>query len=310
MDLPVTLSTSPRRLGSSAFEVGPIAFGCWRFAGTDVATAQSKIETALDCGMTLIDTADIYGVDGGGEFGDSEELLGDVLRGSPALRDRMVLASKGGIVLGVPYNSTQAYMTAAVEASLKRLKVETIDLYQIHRPDLLAPVPEIAAALTSLRDAGKIREAGVSNHTAAQFRALQAHLDFPMISQQPEFSAWEQSPITDGILDLSQELGLATLAWSPLGRGMLATGKPGDGLQQIQCFENVMAVLQQLAERENATTSHVALAFTLAHPANVIPIIGTQNVDRIRDSAKALEVRLTRRDWYDIVEARRGAPMP
>lgn len=310
MDTPIELSKSPIKLGPSSFEVGPIAYGCWRFAGTDAATAQAKIETALECGMTLIDTADIYGVDGGGEFGDSEELLGDVFKAAPGLRDRMVLATKGGIALGVPYNSTRAYLTSAVDASLKRLKIDTIDLYQIHRPDLLAPAAEVADALTSLRALGKIKEVGLSNQTCSQFRALQAHLDFPLIGQQPEFSAWHQAPLWDGTLDLSQELGLVTLAWSPLGRGMLATGKPDDGLQEILCFEDVMGVLKRLADREETTTANIALAFVLAHPANVIPIIGTQTIERIRDSAQALNVRLTRRDWYDIVEARQGAPMP
>ena len=310
MDDPVPLSPSPRPLGRSAFEVGPIAYGCWRFSGTDVAAAQEKIETALECGMNLIDTADIYGVDGGGEFGDSEELLGDVFKATPSLRDRMVLASKGGIVLGVPYNSTKAYLTAAVEASLKRLKIDSIDLYQVHRPDMLAPVGEVADALTSLRDAGKIKEVGLSNQSPSQFRALQAHLDFRIISQQPEFSAWQQDPLWDGTLDLSQEFGLATLAWSPLGRGMLATGKPEDGLQQVVCFEKVMDVLTRLAEREETSTANIALAFTLTHPANVTPIIGTQSIERIRESADAVNVQLTRRDWYDIVEARQGAPMP
>ncbi len=310
MDNPISLSTAPRTLGRSSFKVGPIAYGCWRFAGTDAATAQAKIETALECGMTLIDTADIYGVDGGGQFGDSEALLGDVFKAAPSLRERMVLASKGGIVLGVPYNSTKAYLTAAVEASLTRMNVETIDLYQIHRPDLLTPVAELADALTALRNAGKIREVGLSNQSCSQFRALQAHLDFRLISQQPEFSAWHQDALWDGTLDLSQEFGIATLAWSPLGRGMLATGKPEDGLQEIVCFEKVMAVLQRLADREETTTSNIALAFTLAHPANVTPIIGTQSLDRIRESADATKVKLTRRDWYDIVEARQGAPMP
>lgn len=310
MDNPLPLDRSPRALGPSNLVVGPIAYGLWRFAGTDVSTAQSKIETALDVGMTLIDTADIYGVDGGGQFGDSEVLLGAVLKANPALREKMVLATKGGIVLGVPYNSTKDYLNAAVEASLTRLGIETIDLYQIHRPDILAPVGEIAEALSNLRQSGKIREVGLSNHSAAQFNALQAHLDFPIVSQQPEFSAWEQSPLWDGVLDLSQERRIATLAWSPLGRGMLATGKPEDGLQEIVCFETVMSVLRRLAERETTSTANIALAFTLAHPANVIPIIGTQSEDRVRESVGALSVTLTRRDWYDIVEARQGAAMP
>ena len=154
----------PRKIGP--FEVGPLGFGCWRFVNTDVETATDRISHALDLGLTLIDNADVYGLDWGGTaFGEAEALLGQVLARTPELRERMVLASKGGILPGVPYVANSTYLSSACDASLARLNTEHIDLYQIHRPDMLTHPAETAAALDGLVDAGKISAVGVSNYT-------------------------------------------------------------------------------------------------------------------------------------------------
>ncbi|WP_417460482.1 aldo/keto reductase [Kordiimonas sp.] len=296
-------------IGQSSLSVGPIAYGCWRFAGTEVAPAQAKIEAALACGMTLIDTADIYGKGSPGGFGSAEELLGEVLKAQPGLRYDMVLASKGGIWPGTPYNSSKAYLTTACEKSLNRLNTETIDLYQIHRPDLLTPMAEVAEALSALRSQGKIREAGVSNFTPSQFRALQAHLDFPLASQQPEFSALELSPVFDGTLDLCQEFGALALAWSPLGGGRLMTGQADTAEGQTR-LDNVIKALDDIAEKNNTDRAAAALAFTMVHPAGVIPIIGTQTPARITEAARAAKVKISRTDWYGVLQASIGARLP
>ena len=129
------IDASPRALGDDLV-VGPLGYGCWRLVAMSAADAQVRIECALEAGMNLIDTADVYGLDWGGTaFGSAEDLLGEVLKSTPTLRDRMVLASKGGIIPGVPYNS--AYLEEACNHSLSRLNVEQLDLYQIHRPDML-----------------------------------------------------------------------------------------------------------------------------------------------------------------------------
>jgi predicted oxidoreductase len=289
--------------------MGPIAYGCWRFAGTDVATARVKIETALEVGMTLIDTADIYGYDGsapapGGGFGAAEELLGRVLAETPGLRDRLVLATKGGITPPVPYNSSPTFLRDACEASLHRLGVETIDLYQIHRPDLLAHPAEVAAVLDELVASGKVRAIGVSNHTVAQTRALQAHLETPLVSTQPEFSPLALDPITDGTLDLAMETGLVPLAWSPLAGGRLA-GEPDDERPRA-----IADVCDQLADEHGVSRSAILLAWAIRHPAGVVPILGTQQIERIRECARATEVDLTADQWYEILVAGRGEPMP
>ncbi len=295
-----------RALGTTGINVGAIAFGCWRFGGADLATATRRIETALDVGMTLIDTADVYGLDNDCPWGAAESLLGDVLAATPSLRDRMVLATKGSIQLergvgkGVPYDASAAHISAACDASLTRLRTDVIDLYQIHRPDLLAHPSETAGALAALVHSGRVRHVGVSNYTAAQVRALRAYLpdDVPLQTVQPEFSVTHLDPIDDGVLDQAMELGLTPLAWSPLGGGSLASDEPADPTTTA-----VRALLDELAEKHDATRSQIALAFVLAHPAEVIPIIGTGKPERIRESAAAAEIALAKDDCYRLIAA-------
>ena len=249
--------------------------------------------------MTLIDTADIYGLGEPRGFGRAEEVLGDVLKASPELRDKMVLATKGGIDVVRPYDSTYDYLMAAMDKSLTRLKTDYVDLYQIHRPDITTPMTETARALNDMVKTGKTKYVGVSNFTVAQTRALQAHLDSQIITTQPEFSALHQHPMTDGTLDWCQEARVTTLAWSPLAGGRLFSENGA-----------VIETLDRLAATYDSTRGNVALAFTMGHGADVIPIIGTQKTDRITDSAKAAHLPLTARDFYDIVEAYRGEKMP
>jgi predicted oxidoreductase len=291
-----------RTLGSLP-PVGPLAFGLWRFTDDDVAAGQRLLETALDAGMNLVDNADVYGFDWGGTgFGTVEENLGRVLAVAPHLRDRMVLATKGGIMPPVPYDSSPTYLRSACEASLQRMGVEVIDLYQIHRPDLLAHPADVAATLSALRDEGKIREVGVSNHTPAQVEALAAHLPFPIATNQPEYSAMHLDPLRDGTFDDCMRTGTRPLAWSPLAGGRLATG---DGVRP-----ELLEVIDGLASRERVDRATIAIAFVLAHPAAPVAIIGSQNPARIAGTTAALDVELTRTDVYAIIQASEGVPLP
>ena len=132
------VDAAPRNLGMSDITVGPIAFGCWRLVGMSVTAARANVETALAAGMNLIDNADVYGLNWGGSgFGEAEELLGKVLTDAPHLREQIVLATKGGINPPKPYDSSVDYLIEACDDSLRRLNVDVIDLYQIHRPDML-----------------------------------------------------------------------------------------------------------------------------------------------------------------------------
>ena len=211
-----------RPLGKSGLNVSPIAWGMWRFGGGDVGIARRKVEAALEAGVTLFDTADIYGPDNGEPFGAAEALLGQVLRESPALRGKMVLATKGGIVIGTPYDSSAAYLERAIDASLRRLGVERVELWQIHRPDILTHPQEVARALEKAHATGKIVAVGVSNFTVSQTAALQQFLPVPLASTQPELSALALDPIRSGLLDQAIMMDLAVLAWSPLAGGRLA----------------------------------------------------------------------------------------
>lgn len=279
--------------------VSPLAWGMWRFRGDDVNAARERVEAALDAGLTFMDTADIYGPDNGEPFGAAEALLGRVFAHAPGLRSRIVLATKAGIEMGTPYNSSADYLVAACEASLKRLGVERVELFQIHRPDSLAHPAEVAAAFDRLRAAGKIAEAGVSNHTPAQVAALRAHMTFPLASVQPEFSAACIAPLYDGVLDQAQELNLGVMAWSPLGGGKLA--QPGSPVAEA---------LDTIAKAKGVTREVAALAWIMAHPARPIPIVGSQNPNRIRASAQALTVTFSRAEWYAVLTAARGEPLP
>lgn len=303
--------TQRRTLGATDLSCFPLAYGLWRFAGTSVKAARAKIEMALEVGIDLFDNADVYGCDGGGAFGDAETLFGEVMADAPALRERMLVATKGGIVLGVPYDSSASYLRSAVEASLRRMQIEVIDLYQIHRPDFLTHPAEIAAVLTELRDAGKIREVGVSNYTASQFEALQAHLDFPIATHQPEFSCWAHGALRDGVLDQCMARGVTPLVWSPLAGGRLgmsteqAKASP-DGARLAATVD----ALDTVAKETGLPRTAVALAWTMVHPAGVIPIIGTQRLERIRESMHAFEVGFTRPQWNQILTAAQGYPLP
>ena len=307
----MSLAPSPQvriPLGDSGIEVAPLGWGMWRLADATGASVRSRVEAALEAGCTLLDTADVYGYRRGSGFGVAESLLGELLREAPQLRERMVLATKAGIIPPTPYDSSADYLCAACEASLRRLGVECIDLFQIHRPDLLAHPAEIAAALERLRAAGKIRAAGVSNYSAAQFEALAAHLPFALATIQNELSPLAIEALTDGTLDAAMRHGTAVIAWSPLAQGRLAAA--AGSLADSPRTDRVIAALDAIGRRAGTTRAAVAYAWVMAHPARPVPLIGSQDPAHIRAAPEAFAVQLTRAEWYQILVAARGARMP
>ena len=275
----------------------------WRFAGAGVDQGRRLIEAAFSAGVTLFDTADIYGFDGSGGFGDAESLLGEIFAASPGLRDRMVLATKGGITPPVPYDSSRGYLAGALDDSLRRLRVEQVDLYQVHRPDILAHPQEVARTLEDMVSSGKVRSIGVSNYTVAMSRTLASFLTVPIASQQPEFSPLSTEPMTNGLFDQAMKHDVAILAWSPLGGGRIAT--PTNARETA-----VAAALDAVAARFGVGRAAATYSWIMAHPARVIPIVGTQNVGRIAELADAFKIRWTRQDWYDVLVASRGEKLP
>jgi predicted oxidoreductase len=315
---------TPTYRSSFLEQLSPIAFGCWRFHSMSVADATLRIRTAVDAGLTLIDTADIYGYGGGPRssndgFGESEELLGAVLAADPGLRDQIVVATKGGITPPVPYDQSEQYLTAAAEASLRRLGVDQIDLYQIHRPDLLAHPGEIASALAALVSAGKVGHIGVSNFTVAQHRALDVHLraagiEEGIVTSQPEWNPLHLDPLFDGTLDWCMEVGARPLIWSPLAGGALVAEGESDAEPATGGHAGGRGRVRETAERLAAdlgcSPTSVFLAWVLRHPSGAIPIVGTQNPERIAASAEAAGVSLSRSQWYELLVAARGEEMP
>jgi len=294
---------SKRHLGTHS--VGAMSFGCWRFTARDVAEAGALIDTALELGMNLIDTADVYGLDWNGTgFGSVEELLGRVIAQRPARRDAMVLATQGGIIPGIPYDSSPTALRSALDASLRRLGVDHVDLYQVHRPDLFTHPEQLADTLRSFIDSGRVSMVGVSNVTVAQTRALRAHLGDALVTTQPEFSAAHLEPLRNGTFDLCMELGITPLAWSPLGGGRLLDDTDATVRPELRL------VLDELAMREGVSRACIAIAFVLAHPARPIAIIGTQQPQRLHDLQPALDLHLDRTDLYRIIVASEGMPLP
>ncbi len=302
-ELPLPPTT--RHLGASGIAVSPIAWGMWRLAedGRTAADAARLVHAALDAGITFLDTADIYGFDGSGGFGDAEALLGEVLAAEPGLRARMVLATKGGIMPPLPYDQSADYLRSAIEASLSRLKVDSVDLWQIHRPDILAHPQEVARVLDDAVASGKVRSLGVSNFTQAQTAALNHFLGNKLVSTQPEISPLRIDCFENGELDQAMMLGLTPLAWSPLGGGRVAAPESARD-------KAVAAALDVVAEAQGVSRTVAAYSWLMAHPAGIIPIIGSQNPERIAEGAAALTVRWTRTDWYAVLVAARGERLP
>ena len=299
------LPPASRQLGSSGIAISPIAWGMWRLAegGRSAAEAARLVHAALDSGITLLDTADIYGFNGTGGFGDAEALLGDVLAAEPGLRGRMVLATKGGIMPPRPYDQSPDYLRSAIEQSLTRLKTDSVDLWQVHRPDILAHPQEVARVLDDAVASGKVRTLGVSNFTQPQIAALNHFLGHKLVSTQPEISPLRIECFENGELDQAMQLGLTPLAWSPLGGGRIAGA---DSARD----KAVIAELDRVAANNGISRAVAAYSWLLAHPAGIIPIIGSQQPERIAEGAAALNVQWTRTDWYSVLVAARGEPLP
>jgi predicted oxidoreductase len=270
----------------------------WRLAGTREEAAR-LVHTALDHGLNLLDTANIYGFDGSSGFGDAEALLGEVLAAEPALRGRMVLATKGGIRPPLPYDQSPAYLAEAIDASLRRLRTDHVELWQIHRPDILAHPQDVAVTLEKAVVAGKIGQIGVSNFTMPRVEALQAFLSKPLASTQPEISPLRITCFENGELDQAMRLGLRPLAWSPLGGGrLLSPESPRD------------AAVAAALDAVHSDRTVAALSWLMAHPAGIVPILGTQTPERIAAATKALQVRWNREQWYAVLIAARGERLP
>jgi aryl-alcohol dehydrogenase-like predicted oxidoreductase len=294
-----------RKLGQ--LTVSALGLGCMgmsEFYGPrDDAESLATIDRALELGVTLLDTADMYG-----PF-TNEELVGRALRGKR--REAVVLATKFGVMRGPRpedrgLSGTPEYVRKAIDGSLKRLGVDYVDLYQYHRVDPKTPIEDTVGALADLVKAGKVRHIGLSEVSAATLR--KAHTIAPITSVQSEYSLWTRDPEVDGVLDACRELGIGFLAYSPLGRGFL-TGqiKKFDDLaeddyrrysprfqgENFQKNLDLVVRVTQLAQARGCKPSQLALAWTLAKHAHVVPIPGTKRRKYLEENVAAADLKLS-----------------
>lgn len=299
-----------------------LAYGCWRIAGpgeTNEITheraehARLSVRTAYEAGFNFFDHADIY------SHGFGEELFGQVLSEVSGMRERVLIASKCGIIrAGTPdlhspyrYDSSAAHIVESCEGSLRRLGVETIDVYMIHRPDFLGHPDEIAAAVMQLRHEGKIREFGVSNFRPDQVRVLQKALSFPMVVNQVEISLMKLDAFVDGTIDHCMLEGVTPMAWSPLGGGRLA-GHESLTLTTADHGHRgkIRDTADYVARHHGTTRSAVLIAWLLKHPSGILPVIGATQPEHIKQAALASTIDLSREEWYYLMEAARGQRLP
>lgn len=283
--------------------VAPAAWGMWRFTEENGSTPLERVEAALEAGINLFDTAAIYGFDGSDGFGDAETLLGSVFKEDPGLRHKIVLATKGGIEPGVPYDSSAEYLNASLDASLTRIGVDHVDLFQVHRPDVLTGPHELAGTLQGMVASGKVGAVGVSNFTLSQISALEVVMDIPLVTSQPEFSPLHLGPLQNGEFDQAMQLGISILAWSPLGGGRIAN-------PVTDAERRVALRLDSVAEEFGVSRAVATFSWIAAHPAGAIPIIGSQTPARIAEAADIGKVQWTRQSWYEVLQAAMGEALP
>ncbi len=310
-----------RKLGKSNLEVSTIGLGCMGLSfGYGPATAKeegiSLIRAAVELGVTFFDTAEIYGPLA------NEELVGEALE---PFRNQVVIATKFGFEAATPeethwsaLNSRPEHIKKAVEGSLKRLRVETIDLYYQHRVDPSVPIEDVAATMKQLIDAGKIRHYGLSEAGVETIR--RAHAVQPMAALQSEYSLWWRQPEQE-IIPALEELGIGFVPFSPLGKGFL-TGKidqnttfdstdfrnivPRFTPEARKANQALVDLLSRFGEERNATPAQIALAWLLAQKPWIVPIPGTTKLHRLKENLGAAEIELTPEDLQELDVAASG----
>lgn len=282
--------------------VSRLVYGMWRLGDdtdTSPAHVQAKVEACLEQGLTTMDQADIYG------GYTAEAILGAAFKAAPGLRDKCEIVTKCDIVAPVGryedapvkyYDTTRAHIEASVEMSLRDMAIEHIDLLLIHRPDPFMDHHETGAALDDLVASGKVGAVGVSNFRPWDWSLLQSGMKTPLVTNQIEISLLAHDAFTNGDLAHLQQHGIPPMAWSPLGGGALFDGSNAA----------LTAALEGIAAQRGTDTTAVAIAWLLAHPARILPVLGTNRIDRIKAISQALDINLSRQEWFALYTVARG----
>ncbi len=286
---------------SDSLSMSRIVYGMWRLgddSNTSAAHVTQKIERCLDQGITTLDQADIYG-----DYG-AEAILGQALKANPSLRSKVEIVTKCDIVAPIGrhsaarvkyYDTSKAHINASVEHSLQAMNIDEIDLLLIHRPDPMMDHQETGAALDELVKSGKVRNVGVSNFRPWDWQLLQSGMSTPLVTNQIELSLQAHDAFVNGDVAFHQQHDHAMMAWSPLAGGAL-----------MNQDHAVYSTLRAMAERMGTDAASLAVAWLLAHPSKILPVLGTNNLDRIANLAKACELALDRQDWFELYTAALG----
>jgi predicted oxidoreductase len=284
-----------------------------RFTPEREALARRAVIAAWEAGYTHFDHADIYG------NGLCEEIFGRVLADTPGMRDSILLATKCGIRWrgdpddGAPHrwDFSREHIVRSCEGSLRRLGTDRIDLYMLHRPDYLADPEEIAAAFSELKQAGKVREFGVSNFRPSLLSAVQRACPVPLVAHQVEIHLGRLDCLEDGTLDQCLRGDITPVSWSPLAGGLLGgDGKVDPDDPRAPGLRSLLDLLDATSEKYGVSRAVLSLAWLLRHPSRIIPIVGSVRPARIREAAQADRLDLSREDWYCLLTAARMRPLP
>lgn len=285
-----------------------IIHGLWRLADWNLSTndTQTLIEQCLDRGITTFDHADIYG------NYSCEKLFGQALAQKPSLRESMQLVTKCGIKLTSDkyperkinfYDTSKEHIINSANQSLKNLNTDYVDVLLIHRPDPFMNPQEVADAFIQLKEEGKVRYFGVSNFKRSQFDLLQSFLPFSLITNQIEVSPTYLNHFEEGTIEQCQQHKIAPMAWSPLGGGSIFTAEDERSIR-------VRNKLTEIGEEIGAKSlDQVVYAWLLAHPATIMPIVGSGKMNRIDVAIQALDLKVNRMQWFQILEASKGRPV-
>lgn len=295
------------KLGSSSLEVPVVAVGCMRINSLEKADAERFVQTALEEGANFFDHADIYG------GGACEEIFADAIHMNADVREQIILQSKCGIRQGM-FDFSKEHILNSVDGILKRLNTEYLDVLLLHRPDTLVEPEEVAEAFDKLESSGKVRHFGVSNQNPMQIQLLKKAVKQPLVANQLQLSITNTTMIQSGInvnmendaavnrdgsiLDFCRLHDITIQPWSPFQYGFFEGVFLGSDK-----FPELNQKIDEIAEKYNVSNTTIAIAWLLRHPANMQPIIGTMNINRLKDCIKAGDIKLTREEWYEIYRA-------